>query len=66
MTGDHHRRLFDAVAAPAPRIRRGRVVATFPEAVADAARHVPEAAPSGHPVYRLSTVPNERVSCELH
>ena len=37
-----------------------------PRRVPHAARHVPEAAPSGHPVYRLCTVPNERVSCELH
>ena len=43
---DEHRRLLSAVGTLAPMLERGHVFATFPEAVAHAARHVISADPS--------------------
>jgi SulP family sulfate permease len=58
---EEHRRLLTAVGTLAPLIERGHVFATFPEAVAHAARHVAAAVPSPDP---SPMVPNERVSCD--
>jgi SulP family sulfate permease len=58
---EEHRRLLTAVGTLAPLVERGHVFATFPEAVAHAARHVAAAVPSPDP---SPMVPNERVSCD--
>jgi len=55
VASDEHRRLLGAVGTLAPLIERGHVFATFPEAVAHAARHV--AAETGH----QAAQPNEQV-----
>ncbi len=45
---DEHRRLLTAVGTLAPLVERGHVFATFPEAVAHAAKHVTAAAHPAH------------------
>jgi SulP family sulfate permease len=58
---EEHRRLLTAVGTLAPLVERGHVFATFPEAVAHAARHVAVEVPSPEP---STTVSDERVSCD--